>query len=691
VLKLGRECRFLKGVGPVRAEKLKKLGILTVDDLVTHYPRTYYDRRNFVPIAQLAPGEDASMMGQVLSVARRSARNRRSIITAAVGDESGIVQVVWFNQDYLYRQIKPGNTIVMNGELTHYRGARQVVNPEFEILGEDLDKELLHAGRIVPVYRLTGGISQRFVRGLIARTLDAVRTDLFENLPTSLVSRFGFPSRYEAIREIHFPSDRAVYDRALARLKFEELFFLQLVFYLHRRGSRNGRGVTIRIGYDLEQQYLEALPFSLTGSQQRVLHEIHRDFESGKGMQRLLQGDVGSGKTVVAGAALVCAAEAGYQAAFMVPTEILAMQHRSTLGPYLERIGVSNCLLIGALSSGEKETIHRAIADGSARVVIGTHALIQEQVAFKNLGLVIIDEQHRFGVRQRAALLGRGNPPHLLVMTATPIPRTLALTAYADLDLSSIDEMPPGRVPVVTRIVEDDKRERMLSFIKDEIAGGSRVYFLYPLIEETEKSDLQAATSAFRDLSEGFFAGYGIGLLHGKMPHNDKNRAMEDFASGRTQILVSTTVVEVGVHVPEATIMVVNHPERFGLSQLHQIRGRVGRGHKKGYCFLLLESGASSIARQRLRLLTKISDGFKIAEEDLKIRGPGEFFGTRQHGVPGFKLANPIVDRRIVEDASTWIKAMLARDPRLEHDDVSQCRKYLGVYTSVDIGLVSAG
>ncbi|MBI4720277.1 MAG: DEAD/DEAH box helicase, partial [Chitinivibrionia bacterium] len=380
-----------------------------------------------------------------------------------------------------------------------------------------------------------------------------------------------------------------------------------------------------------------------------------------------------------------------YQAAFMAPAGILAVQHRRTLGAYFEAIGVSGSLLIGALSAGEKRMVHRAIADGSAQVVIGTHALIQDQVAFKNLGLAIIDEQHRFGVRQRAALLSHGIPPHLLVMTATPIPRTLALTAYADLDLSIIDEMPPGRAPVVTRIVGDEKREDMFSFIKNELGKGSRAYFLYPVIEETETHDLQAATSAHRELSEGYFAGHGVGLLHGKMTYAEKTRTMDDFASGRTQVLVSTTVIEVGVHVPEAAIMVVTHPERFGLSQLHQLRGRVGRGGKEGYCFLLLDDRGSSLARQRLRLLTRVSDGFKIAEEDLKIRGPGEFFGTRQHGVPGFKLANPISDRKLVETSSDCVKNMLAEDPRLEGRDVRQSRHYLSMYTSIDIGLASAG
>lgn len=691
MLKLDQECRFIKGVGPVRADRLKKLGIFTVDDLLTHYPRKHYDRRNIRTVAGSGVGEEVSLMGQVLTAAKRRTRSRRSIITAAVGDETGIIQVVWFNQDYIFKQLRAGHTIVLNGEITHYRGSRQLVNPEFEMLGEELDREFLHAGRIVPVYGLTAGISQRFLRGLIARALDGAADALFENLPLDTVNSMGFPPRSEAIREIHFPQNQEAYDRAVKRIKFEELFFLQMAFSLHRRNARTGRGIDISVDYSLERRFLQQLPFTLTGAQRRVLDEIHHDFEAGTGMQRLLQGDVGSGKTVVAGAAVLSAVQAGYQAAIMAPTEILAVQHLRTLRDSFESLGVRTGLLIGALGAPEKREVQAGIAGGSVDLVIGTHALIQENVTFRNLGLAVIDEQHRFGVRQRAALLGGGNPPHLLVMTATPIPRTLALTAYADLDLSVIDEMPPGRTPVTTRIVRSGKRDDMLRFVREQIDSGARAYFLYPVIDETEANDLQAATSAHRELSNGLFAGTGVGLLHGKMSYGEKERAMREFASGATRLLVSTTVVEVGVHVPEATIMVINHPERFGLSQLHQLRGRVGRGSGGGYCFLYLDEGVSGTAQQRLNILTRLTDGFKIAEEDLKIRGPGEFFGIRQHGVPGFKLANPISDRALVEKAHEAVDAVLSGDPRLRKPESAGCRRYLQIYSSLDIGLVSAG
>jgi ATP-dependent DNA helicase RecG len=394
-------------------------------------------------------------------------------------------------------------------------------------------------------------------------------------------------------------------------------------------------------------------------------------------MHRLLQGDVGSGKTIVAGAVLLSAVEAGHQASLMVPTEILAVQHTKSLREYFEPLGVEVTMLIGSLKPAEKRRVHEGIADGSHKVIVGTHALIQDPVKFHKLGVVIIDEQHRFGVRQRAALLGGRTNPHMMVMTATPIPRTLALTAYADLDLSVIDEMPPGRGEVRTRIVPPDKREAMYEFVRDETASGARAYLLYPLIEETEKQDAEAVLSAYKDLTKGVFKDVPVGILHGRMTFPEKDHVMREFSAGRIKVLVSTTVIEVGVHVPEATIMVIHHPERFGLSQLHQLRGRIGRGGRSGYCLLPLAEGTSHAARDRLQVLTRVRDGFKIAEEDLRIRGPGEFFGVRQHGVPGLKLANPAVDGKLVEAARRAVKGLLEEDPDLRSADGARCRGYL--------------
>jgi ATP-dependent DNA helicase RecG len=676
-LALADRCQFLKGVGPVRAQRLLKLGIETVNDLITHFPRKYYDRRNLMKISQLTPGEEVSFIGQVLSVAERRTRKRRAILTAAIGDDTGIIQVVWFNQPYLAKKLKPGGELILTGELRFFQGVRQVVNPEFEMLGEALDDELIHTGRIVPVYPLTAGISQRYLRDLVSRALDTYGGAIVENLPEDVMAGLEMPSRIDALRGVHFPSDWQHHGRAVWRLKLEELFYLQLTLALQRQRSRRSRRPPLGIDFVLVRGAIEALPFALTEAQKRVLRDIHSDLTSDHGMHRLLQGDVGSGKTIVAGLTLLAAVEAGYQSAFMVPTEILAIQHAKSLAALFEPVGVSADLLIGSLKPGDKRRIQSRIGDGDAKVVIGTHALIQEDVRFEKLGIVVIDEQHRFGVRQRAALLDKHANPHMLVMTATPIPRTLALTAYADLDLSVIDEMPPGRASVKTRVVESAKRDAMYQFIRGELEAGRQAFLLYPLIDETEKQDLEAAVSAFDDLSTGVFAGIPIGMLHGRLPLADKERVMSDFAASRIKALVATTVVEVGVHVPDATIMVVHHPERFGLSQLHQLRGRVGRGGKPGHCFLAVSEDTSYVARQRLGVLTRVSDGFRIAAEDLKIRGPGEFLGIRQHGVPGLKIANPAVDQSIVEIARAGVKRLIENDLRLSSARSAPCRLFL--------------
>ncbi len=675
---LSQDCRYLKGVGPVRGERLKRLGITTVEDLLTHFPRTYYDRRNFARIADLKVGEESSFVGRLLTIASRSGRRRRSIVTGAVGDDTGIVQIVWFNQPYLSNRMKPGCELIVTGELSYFRGARQLVNPEFETLSDSLDSELLHTGRIVPVYPLTRGISQRFLRELVARTLDEFEDTVYENLPSALIDAHDCPPRIRALRGIHFPEDKADHDRASFRLKVEELFYLQLIFSLQRvgRGERRAKN-RLAVEFALEGRFLRSLPFELTLAQRRVLEDIHADLTSDEGMHRLLQGDVGCGKTIVAGAAMLAAVEAGMQAGLMVPTEILATQHARTLTEHFAALNVPVTLLIGSLKPGEKRRIREGIAGGTTQVVVGTHALIQEGVEFKNLGLVVIDEQHRFGVRQRAALLGRNGNPHMLVMTATPIPRTLALTAYADLDLSVIDEMPPGRAPVKTRVVPADKREEMYAFVRREAERGFQSYLLYPVIDETEKQDVEAAISAFEELKSGAFRDVPIGLLHGRLGYAEKETVMDEFHKGRVKLLVATTVVEVGVHVPQATIMVIHHPERFGLSQIHQLRGRVGRGGRVGYCFLVMGEGVSGSASERLEILTRVSDGFRIAEEDLRIRGPGEFFGVRQHGVPGLRIANPLSDQSAVEVARRFVRDLLRSDPRLEGVEALPCRKYL--------------
>ncbi len=681
--------QFVRGVGPSRAEQLRRMGIENVDDLLTHFPRTYYDRRRLATVASLAPGVDATFAARVLSVTQRSPfRRRGNLLVAALGDDTGIVQAVWFNQPYLAKHMQPGREVLVSGRLTFFRGQRQVTNPEFEFLGDESGDAEARTGRIVPVYRLTSGVSQRYLRGLVAHALDVYRDAIRENLPARLVAERDLPSRADAVTAMHFPEDEALQARALERMKLEELFYMQLVLSVVRRHqAERAARPRLQVAFDLERRYLEALPFALTRAQERVVADIHGDLATPRGMNRLLQGDVGSGKTVVAGTALLAAVEAGYQAAFMAPTEILAIQHFRSLVPAFERLGVRTSLLIGSLKPQDKKRVHEELKSGVIQVVVGTHALIQSDVTFKRLALVVIDEQHRFGVRQRAALLK--DDPHILVMTATPIPRTLALTAYADLDLSVIDEMPPGRAPIKTRVVPPDKREAMFAYIKDKQASGEQTYLLYPVIEESEKQDIEAAESAMKELSTGALKGVPMAMLHGRMSMTEKDEVMAAFHAGVVRVLVATTVVEVGVHVPQATIMAIHHAERFGLSQLHQLRGRVGRGGREGYCFLLVGEGASPEALERLDAIVRESDGFKIAEEDLRLRGPGEFLGTRQHGVPGFRVSNPLRDRELVERASAAVKALLASDPGLDGADGRLCRAHLRAVWSDDVAAAS--
>jgi len=667
-------CQYLKGVGPGRAVDLRRLGIENVNDLLTHFPRTYYDRRQLSTISSLMPGVEATFVGRVLSVTQRGPFRRRAMVTAAIGDDTGIIQVVWFNQPYIGKSLKAGRELILSGRVAFYRGQRQVMNPEYEFTAED-DEGGKAAARIVPVYRLTTGVSQRYLRGIIARTLDMYADVVPETLPSTLLAGKTL-ARGAALRAMHFPGDESEFNAALARMKLEELFYMQLALSLSRR-ERLAKKVRYRVAsaFDLEKKFLHGLPFPLTRAQEKVLGEIHDDLSRDRSMNRLLQGDVGSGKTLVAGATLLAAVEAGYQGVMMVPTEILAVQHFRTLVPHMERLGVRMSLLIGSLKPADKKGVHAGLRDGTIQVVVGTHALIQSEVKFKHLAVAVIDEQHRFGVAQRAALVESN--PHMLVMTATPIPRTLALTAYADLDLSVIDEMPPGRAPIKTRVVPPEKREAMYRYIKDKQAQGEQAYLLYPLIEDTEKQEVETVESAHEELSHGVLKGVPMAMLHGRMNMSEKDEVMAAFRAGVVRVLIATTVVEVGVHVPQATIMAIHQADRFGLSQLHQLRGRVGRGGREGFCFLLAGDGTTPEAAERLEVLVREADGFRIAEEDLRLRGPGEFLGTRQHGVPAFKVANPLHDRALVERANGAVKALLEQDPALAGSDGKRCTSHL--------------
>ncbi|MDD3643467.1 MAG: ATP-dependent DNA helicase RecG, partial [Candidatus Krumholzibacteria bacterium] len=641
--------QYVKGVGPARQRLLSRLGIETVLDLVMHFPRGYFDRSDLVSIAGAAPGRTATVRGEVVAVHPRRLGPRRSMLTVAVDDGTGALRLVFFNQPYLERAFRAGTRVIASGEVRLFRGEKQITAPEWERTGEGAEEDLIHAGRIVPVYPLTAGISQRMMRRIVREALDRCEGVIEENLPRNLIEDLALPGRAEAIRQIHYPDDMIRHREAMRRMKFEEVFFLHLLIHERRMKIRSGAPrPAVPPPHTLAERFIAGLPFRLTAAQRRALGEITADVESAEGLARLLQGDVGSGKTVVAVAAMLLAVGAGHQAALMVPTEILADQHARRIGPALEALGVRCELLIGSMSAAVKETIHGRIADGLADVVVGTHALIQEGIRFRQLGLAVIDEQHRFGVRQRATL-GRGDIiPHFLVMTATPIPRSLAQTVYGDLDLSVIDELPSPR-RVRTELVPGSRIDAVYEDVRADLRRGGQAFILYPLVEESERIDLRAATAEFERLGREVFPDLPIGLLHGRMSFEEKARAIELFREGAIRALVTTTVIEVGVDIPGASILLINHPERFGLAQLHQLRGRVGRGGSEGVCYLLIGDETGAAAQERLGLFAGTDDGFRVAEIDLRLRGPGEIWGTRQSGYPTFRLINPLADRDLVE------------------------------------------
>ena len=659
--------QYIRGVGPARQKLLSRLGIESVDDLIRHYPRGYYDRRGLVSIGSASPGETVTVSGEILASHSRRLGPRRSMLTVAVDDGTGALQLVFFNQPYLEKYFRKGSMVIASGQVKLYRNTKQMAAPEWEILGGGDDEQLLHSGRIVPVYPLTTGISQRMMRRIVKAALDTARGMIPENLPGGIVREMGFVGREEALGQIHYPDDEARREEAVRRLKFEEVFFLHLLIRERRILVREGRKRPgIEPPHILAHRFLENLPFGLTGAQKRVLKEIRADVESEKGLSRLLQGDVGSGKTVVGIASMLLAVGAGHQAAMMAPTEILAQQHKMKIEKYLAGLDVTTALLIGSMRQAEKKAVHKRLASGEIDLVVGTHALIQESISFRQLGLAVIDEQHRFGVRQRASLGSGDMLPHFLVMTATPIPRSLAQTVYGDLDLSVIDEMPFGRRKVRTELVLPAGREAVYESVRAEMRDGRQAFILYPLVEESESMELKAATEEFERLSAEEFSGFPIGLLHGRMSFEEKMRAISMFRSGEILGLVTTTVIEVGVDMPNASVLLINHPERFGLAQLHQLRGRIGRSGSGGVCYLLVDEDTAGRARTRIEMFASIDDGFRVAEIDLEMRGPGEVWGTRQSGYPSFRLINPLSDNDLVQRSWEESENLLSADPGLE-------------------------
>ncbi len=667
--------RFIRGIGPRRAAELESRGLRCVEDLLFHLPFRYEDRSRFLPIAGLLPGVRGTVRARIVTSALRRTRVRRfTIFEALVEDDSGSIRAVFFNQPWLRTLFAPGRQVVLHGQAEIARSGRRglvLQSPQFEILSEG-DEETIHAGRVVPIYGRLPGLSTRAIRRIVHDVLESLPADLPDPLPAGLAGARGFPSRREAFRQAHFPPESVDPDALLGertpahrRLIFEEFFFLQLGFALSRREDealplRPGLRVDDRIRARLR----DALPFRLTPAQRRALKEIADDLMGRRPMNRLLQGDVGSGKTIVALMAALLVAENGHQIAFMAPTEILAEQHHRSINRLLAGRGVRVALLTSGVKGEPRRQVLRGLRSGAIPFLVGTHALLEGEVAFRSLRLVVIDEQHRFGVAQRARLRAKGEQPDVLVMTATPIPRSLALTVYGDLDLSVIDEMPPGRRPVTTVVRDDRSRRRVYDFLRARIGEGRQVYIVYPLVGEANDKDVKAAVGMADHLRRRIFPDVRVGLLHGRMRPDEREATMADFVGGRIDVLVATTVIEVGIDVPNAAVMMIEQAERFGLSQLHQLRGRVGRGPHASYCILMAGPGGTEEARRRLEVMCDTTDGFLIARRDLEIRGPGEFLGTRQSGIPDLRAGDILRDHDILEDArrEAFLAAARMRD-----------------------------
>ena len=742
------DIRFAKGVGPKRAALLEKLGIRTIEDALWFLPWRYEDRSHIVPIGKLVPDEKATIAGTIHQARlQRTRRRSMTLLTMSVRDGTGAVDVVFFNQPYLESVLKSGLRVVLSGQVAahprHVNGV-QMKSPHYELVGEDEDL-LLHVGRIVPIYHETRGLSSRQFRWIMQALLEAHDAHLPDPLPARLLARHHWPSFHAAMTASHFPSHtedvnllNSGQTAARRRLAFEECFLLQLALIVRQRTHQAAPGIAFRLTGTLTAKLYDHLPFQLTDAQRRVIAEIETDMRTPQPMNRLIQGDVGSGKTVVALHATLVACGDGYQAVLMAPTEILAEQHFLTMQQYLEPLDVSVALLTGGTSQKERAWILERIAHGDIRVVVGTHALLEQNVRFHRLGLIVVDEQHKFGVVQRGKLREKGQHPDVLVMTATPIPRTLAMTVYGDLNVSVIDGLPPGRTPIQTRVVRHQARHRAYESVRKEVTKGRQAYVVYPLVEESEKLDLEAAILAAERLQTEEFPAWKLGLLHGRMKSDEKAAVMKAFKAGDIRILVATTVIEVGLDVPNATVMVIEHADRFGLAQLHQLRGRVGRGTQRSYCLLISSAGRRTkshdlqstepsasvsaapsrsdsskpfetlqdplrlragsgqaqgrlrtglpfqkgtasapppVARptqtgeRRLKAMVQCSDGFAIAEQDLNIRGPGDMLGTRQWGIPEFRVADLVRDAALLERARAEAHDLVKRDPELSHPD----------------------
>ncbi|MDF2987776.1 MAG: ATP-dependent helicase RecG [Eubacterium sp.] len=671
-----KSIRYVKGVGESRLSLFEKLSIRSVYDMLTYYPKDYEDRSKIKNIADLENGELCSFEGTVVSNVSE-ARPRRGMVISKVSiqDSTGKINAVWFNQQYIKNSLSLGENYIFYGKIDKKLNKPQIINPVFEKSDKNIMTKTL---KVLPVYSSTKNLGQNVIRTIIQETLKSLdNIELEDMLPEPVKQRHKLGSLKDCITQIHFPDSFAQKEEARYRLVFEELFMLQLGLLTYKSLAANkGQGISFTKPEEMKT-FIKSLPFELTNAQKKVFMEVEKDMESENVMNRLVQGDVGSGKTMIAILALFKAMKCGYQGALMVPTEILAEQHCKSIKPLFEKYNISVELLSSSQPKKQKQTVFEGLKNGSINVVIGTHALIEDTVEFQKLGLVVTDEQHRFGVRQRTVLAEKGQNPDVLVMTATPIPRTLALILYGDLDISIIDELPPGRKPIKTYSVNEGMRERINNFIREKVTEGRQVYIVCPLVEESEEIEAKSAVVTAEEISSNVFKDLRVGIIHGKMKSSDKEAIMKSFVAGEISILVSTTIIEVGVNVPNATLMVIENAERFGLAQLHQLRGRVGRGAEQSYCVLFNQS-KSQVSRERMKIMSQSNDGFVISEKDLEIRGPGDFFGTKQHGLPELKIANLYKDIEILKLAQDSAREMLEQDAGLVGN--KKLKQYLADY-----------
>ncbi len=692
--------QFVKGVGPARKKIFQRLGIESVEDLLYLFPRRYEDRRNLVPISRLKVGEWQTVTGKVLgSSSRRSWYTKKHVLEVVLEDDGGHLACTWFNQPYLLNYFKEGRHAVCYGKVDMYKNRLQMISPEWEII-EEKEDERLNLGRIVPIYPLTQGITQRFLRKTIHACFERYQDQLTDELPVPLRNKYKLYNIKRSLRQVHFPDTLPDQENAMKRISFEEFYFFQIAVLARRLSITHKPGFAHKMTDAQALKFIDGFPFTLTRAQKRVIQEIRQDMAKDTPMLRLLQGDVGSGKTLVAIFGCVAAARNGFQSCVMVPTEILARQHYENISRMIEQGHLKDLrvtLLTSSVSGKEKEKLYEAIRNGEIDLVIGTHALMSGEVAFKNLSFVVIDEQHKFGVRQRALLAEKGNNPDILIMTATPIPRTLCITLYGDMDLSVLDELPPGRGTVKTKWFSQERAEEVYALVREQLKAGrqappwaGQAYVVYPIIEESEKLDLKAARVMFNHFKKETFKDFRVGLIHGQLKPKEGQEIMEQFKNGKIDLLVATTVLEVGIDVPAASVMVIEHAERFGLAQLHQLRGRIGRGKEDGSCLLVADAQTDD-SRQRLKAFVSTTDGFKIAQHDLEIRGPGRYFGRHQHGLNELKVANPFTQLDILELARQEAAALTGVDPKLEKEQNRRVgeiirRRYPSYLTDVTAG-----